>query len=170
MICIIVGWSNRPREPRLKVAELNENILSLYDNIFDRSVIYYAGVTMHVNITWSPPQYLGGLDASDIYYQLHATGYDDINTTNTYSVLFYEVNFSTNKKALNVSIAIHYNGSTTDALYIPSNVIEKKQYDNLLCDAVGEQKITFITYWVHSECSENFCSFVKIRTKTTFMY
>ena len=99
--------------------------------------MYYL-ISAHVNITWSPPQYLGGLDASDIYYQLHATDYD-INTTNTYAVLLYdEVDLSIDKKALDLSIMIHYNGSKIDTLYIPSNIIEKKRYDNLLCDAIGE--------------------------------
>ena len=115
-----------PGRPMLKVVNLSEDLT------------YYL-ISVNVNITWSPPQYFGGLNASDIYYQLHATGYD-INTTETYSVLFYdEVNFSVRKKSLDVSIAVHYNGSTTDTLYIPTNIIQKKRYDNLLCDAVGEQ-------------------------------
>ena len=143
MICVIAGWSNQPGKPTLNVAKLSENII--YD-VFDPSSIYYADTSLHVNVTWSAPQYLGGLNASDIYYQLHATGYE-INTTETYSVLFYdEVNLSIDKTALDVSIAVHYNGSTTDTLYIPTNIIEKKQYNNLLCDAVGEQTINIYLY------------------------
>ena len=125
MICDIVGWINPPGTPTLKVANLSEDLI-------------YDDISVYVNITWSPPQYLGGLNASDIYYRLQATDYD-INTTDTHSVLFYDdLNLSIYKKALDVSIAVHYNGSTNDTLYIPSNVIVKKQYDNLLCDAVGE--------------------------------
>ena len=142
MICIIAGWSNQPRKPTLNIAELRENII----DIFDHSEIYYADTSLHVNITWSAPQYFGGLNTSDIYYQLHATGYD-INTTDTYFVLFYDdVHLSIDKKALDVSIAVHYNGSTTDTLYIPNNIVVKKQYDNLLCDAVGEQTINICIY------------------------
>ena len=129
MTCNIIGWMSPPGRPTLKVANLSEDLTNDL-------------ISVNVNITWSPPQYLGGLDASDIYYQLHATGYD-INTTETYSVLFYdELNLSIDKKSLDVSIAVHYNGSTTDTLYIPTNIIEKKRYNNLLCDAVGEQTIT----------------------------
>ena len=134
---LIVGWINPSGRLILKVAILSEDIG--YDRD-DPSEIYYAVTTVDVNITWSPPQYLGGLNASDIYYQLHATDYDIKNTTDTHYVLLYDdLNLYTNQKALDVSIAVHYNGSTNDTLYIPSNIIVKKQYDNLLCDAVGEQ-------------------------------
>ena len=131
MICDIIGWISPPGRPTLKVANLSEDLMNDL-------------ISVHVNITWSAPQYFGGLNASDIYYQLHATGYD-INTTDTYSVLFYDdVTLSIDKKALDVSIAVHYNGSTTDTLYIPNNIVVKKQYDNLLCNAVGEQTIISI--------------------------
>ena len=125
MICDIVGWISPPGIPTLKVVNSSE------DRVGDISV--------HLNISWSPPQYLGGLNASDIYYQLSATDYDNINTTDTHSVLFYdELILGENKKALDISIAVHYNGSSADTLYIPSNIIVTRQYDNLLCDAVGE--------------------------------
>ena len=92
-------------------------------------------IYLHTNITWSPPQYLGGLKASEtIYYQLQATGYS-INTTGTYS----EFNSSTRKRSLDITITVHYNSSTIDNIYVPSNVKVKKQYDNLLCNAVDEQ-------------------------------
>ena len=125
MICDIVGWVNPPGIPTLKVVDLSE------DRIGD--------ISAHLNISWSPPQYLGGLNASDIYYQLYATDYN-ISTTDTHSVLFYDrLNLSFDKKVLDVSIAVHYNGTTADTLYIPNNIIVKRQYKHLLCDAVGER-------------------------------
>ena len=124
MICNVVGWSNLPGTPTLKGANFTENP---------------RNTSMLVNITWSPPQYLGGLNAGDIYYQLKAKKYI-INTTNTYSLLFFdELQLKSHKKVLDITLTVHYNGSAVDAMYIPSSMLVKKQYNHLLCDAVGEQ-------------------------------
>ena len=123
--CIFVGWSNPPGKPTLKVVELNES---------------KSYVSVLVNVTWSPPQYLGGLNTISIYYQLTTIDYD-INTTNPYSLLFYDQLYLNIKKSLDVSVTLHYNGSTTDSLYIPSNMLVMKRYDHLLCNAVGEQTV-----------------------------
>ena len=134
MICDISGWSNPPGNPTLNVTELNET-----DVFCNRHIsIKYFSTSVNVKVTWSPPQYLGGLQTSDIYYQLNTNGHD-INTTDNYSLLFYgKINFNTNKKILDVSVTLHYNGSTVDTLYTPSNVLVKKTYGNLLCNAIGE--------------------------------
>ena len=125
MICDIIGWSNPPGKPTVKVGELNES---------------NDDVSVLVNVTWSPPQYLGGLKSTDIYYQLTTIDYDII-TTDTYSLLFYNKLYLPIKKSLDVSVAVHYNGSTTDSLYIPNNILVMKRYDHLLCEAVGKHTI-----------------------------
>ena len=106
-------------------------------------------IFLHANISWSPPQYLGGLNASDIYYQLQATGYS-INTTDTYS----EFNSSTGEKTMGITIKVRFSNSTIDNMYIPSNVEVKKRYD-LSCNAASEQIMdlmyarTYLLTYVH---------------------
>ena len=126
IICDIVGWSNPPGKPTFNVVELTENTSTTY---------YYASI--HVNITWSTPQYLGGLNANDIYYQLNTMDHN-INTTDPYSVLSYDELSLIDKSPLDITVEVHYNGSTTNTLYIPSNIQVTRQSDNLLCDAVGK--------------------------------
>ena len=94
--------------------------------------------SVNVSINWLLPQYLGGLNASDIYYQSRING-DSTITTDTHSFAFYrEVDFLYNKKTLNIRVAVHYNGSAVDHLYIPRNISVEKYYGNLLCDTLGE--------------------------------
>ena len=132
-ICDIAGWSNPPGKPTLKLAELLGEKWN--------PILYYDDISILVNITWSPPHYLGGLNTSDIYYQLNTINYNRY-TTNTYSLLYYgKLSLSLHKKALDVSVMVHYNGSMADAMYIPSNIIVKKRYNNLLCHSVGEQTV-----------------------------
>ena len=124
MICNVAGWSNSPGKPTVKVANLTEHA---------------TDVSMLANVTWSPPQYLGGLNASDIYYQLKINDYD-INTTDTYSLLSYDgLRLRSHRKVLDITLTVHYNGSAVDALYIPNNMLAKKRYNHLLCETVGEQ-------------------------------
>ena len=133
MICDIVGWSNPPGEPLLNVTKLNEHLS--YDR---HKEVISAYSSVNVSINWLPPQYLGGLNVSDIYYQSRING-DNTITTDTHSFVFYrEVDFLYNKKTLNIRVTVHYNGSTVDHLYIPSNILVEKYYGNLLCDALGE--------------------------------
>ena len=133
MICDIVGWSNPPGEPTLNVTKLKEHLS--YDN---RKEMTNAYSSVNVSINWLPPQYLGGLNASDIYYQLRING-DSTITTDTHSYVFYrEVDFVYNKKTLNIRVTVRYNSSIVDHLYIPNNILVEKYYDNLLCDVVGE--------------------------------
>ena len=70
IICDILGWIDPPGKPTFEFTNFSKS--TQQDKIF-----------LHANITWSPPQYLGGLEASDIYYQLQATGYS-VNTTDRY--------------------------------------------------------------------------------------
>ena len=155
MMCSIIGWSNPPGETGLKVDELTEKIIN-NTTPYDNSV--YLDNSVHVNISWSPPQYFGGLNASDIYYQLQATSfdiyqatdYDEINTTDTYYKLFYDdLNYSIKKKVLNVIITVHYNGTAIDDSYIPSNIVAKEQYDNLLCEAIGKHMYVYMCPCIH---------------------
>jgi len=98
----------------------------------------YDDISIHVNIAWSPPQYLGGLTASNIYYQL-ITIDRNINTTDPYSVLFYdELSLRFENPTVDITVIVHYNGSATNTLYIPNNILVTKQSDNILCDALGE--------------------------------
>ena len=119
MVCDILGWMNRPGSPRISTVELNKTSNSMF-----------------VNITWPPPEYLGGLNTDDIYYQL-TTSEHSINTTDTYSLLSYD---KSRLYAKNVIIAVHYNGSTAITLYIPHKVSVMKHSIHLKCAAVGEQK------------------------------
>ena len=133
MICDISGWSNPPENPTLNITELNETVV-----FCDHPSMKYFSTSVNVKVTWSPPHYLGGLHTSDIYYQLNTNGHD-INTTDNYSLLFYDkINFHSSKKILDISVIVHYNGSTVDTLYTPSNVLVKKTYGNLLCNVIGE--------------------------------
>ena len=130
MIC--VGWSNPPGELMLNITKLKEHLR--HDH---HEEVTYASSSVNVIISWSPPQYLGGLNTSDIYYQLRING-DSTITTDTYSFKSYDnVNFNYDKKTLNIRVTVHYNGSTNNHLYIPSSILVK-EYDNLLCDALGE--------------------------------
>ena len=132
MICDIVGWSNPPGELMLNITKLKEDLS--YNH---RGEVIDAFSSVNFIISWSPPQYLGGLNTSDIYYQLRING-DSTITTDTYSFKSYDnVNFNYNKKTLNIRVTVHYNGSTNNHLYIPSSILVK-EYDNLLCDALGE--------------------------------
>ena len=134
VICDIVGWSNPPGEPTLNVTKLEQHLS--YDSREEEVTNAYSSANISIN--WLPPQYLGGLNASDIYYQLRINGGSNI-TTDTHSFVFYrEIDFVYSKKTLNIRVTVHYNGSTVDHLYIPSNILVEKYYDNLLCDALSE--------------------------------
>ena len=85
MIYDIVGWSNPPGELMLNITNLTENLI--YDHRKEEYVDAYSAV--NVTISWSPPQYLGGLNTSDIYYQLRIND-DSTITTDTYSFKSYE--------------------------------------------------------------------------------
>ena len=134
MIYDIVGWSNPPGELMLNITNLTENLI--YDHRKEEFVDAYSAV--NVTISWSPPQYLGGFNTSDIYYQLRIND-DSTITTDTYSFKSYSyVDFLYSKQTLNIRVTVHYNGSTVDHLYIPSSILLVKNYDNLLCDALGK--------------------------------
>ena len=135
MICIVVGWSNSPGKPTVKVANLT---------------VHITDVSMLANITWSPPQYLGGLNTSYIYYQLKTNDYD-INTTDTYSLLSFDgLRLRSHRRVLDITLTIHYNSSAVDALYIPNNMLAKKRYNHLLCETVGEQTTNNYSYTLHT--------------------
>ena len=136
IICDILGWIDPPGKPTFEFTNFSKS--TQQDKIF-----------LHANITWSPPQYLGGLEASDIYYQLQATGYS-VNTTDTYS----EFSSSTGGRTLDITITAHYNSSSIESMYIPSNVKVNKQYN--LCNVVGEQIVDLmsvcISYYIMHAC------------------
>ena len=119
MVCDILGWMNRLGNPRISTVELNKTSNSMF-----------------VNVTWPPPEYLGGLNMGDIYYQL-TTSDHSINTADTYSLLSYD---KSTLYARNVIIAVHYSGSMANTLYIPHKVSVMKHRIHLKCAAVGEQR------------------------------
>ena len=133
----IVGWSNPLGKPQLDAVELNETSNYI--------------VSVLVNVSWSPPKYLGGLNTSDIYYQLTTNGHS-INTTDTYSLLLCE-RLRIEPKYLDITIAIHYNRSTANTSYIPHKMLVKQQYNNLICSAVGEQVATLYNYLATYVCN-----------------
>ena len=112
---VLIGWSTLPRSLALKAISVVQN------NDREASASY--------KISWEPPSYLGGLNLTDIKYNVNIRKIGANITNNTYYIIPTKVNVrAALLKSFNVTVHVIY--TQINARYLPASMYSEDVYEN----------------------------------------